>query len=59
MTTITKERARVAQIDKGEWLSKLLDDVRTDESYAPTPIAVMRMRTRIHEGMVEQVQQAA
>lgn len=59
MTTATKERTRIDRTDKGEWLSRLLEDVETDGSYAPAPIAVLRMRTRLFEGMAEPVKKAA
>ena len=59
MTIATKERRGIDRTDKGEWLSRLLEDVQTKPAYAPSPIAVLRMRTRIAEGMVEKVKQAA
>ena len=59
MTIATKPRTRPTQVDKGEWLSKLLKDIETAELYAPAPIAVLRMRTRIAEGMVDPVKKAA
>jgi len=59
MTTATTERIRLDRVDKGEWLNKLLEDVQTGAAYEPTPIAVLRMRTRIFESMAEPVKQAA
>ncbi len=59
MTTATKERMRLDRVDKGEWLSKLLDDVQTEVAYEPSGIAVLRMRTRIFESMAEPVRVAA
>jgi hypothetical protein len=59
MTTATKERTRIDHTDKGEWLTKLLEDVQTEAEYTPAPIAVLRMRTRIFEGMAAPARKAA
>jgi hypothetical protein len=59
MTIAVKGQMRPSQVDKGEWLSKLLEDVQTAAVYAPAPIAVLRMRTRIAEGMLEPAKKAA
>jgi hypothetical protein len=58
MTTRTQERTHNV-IDRGEWLQRLLVDVQENEAYRPSPKALLRMRTRIFEGMAEPVRAAA
>jgi hypothetical protein len=59
MATATQARTSTATPDKGEWLARLLDDVRSDPAYQPAPIAVLRMRTRLFEGMAPPARKAA
>lgn len=59
MTTATKERVRLDKVDRGEWLSRLLDDVQTEIAFQPSVTAVARMRAQILDRMNESVRAAA
>lgn len=47
MRTQTKDRARIDQLDKGEWLYRLLDDVRQEVAEQPKAEAIKRIRARL------------
>ena len=47
MRTETRDQARIDQLDRGEWLYRLLDDVRQEVTEQPKRAAIKRIRARL------------
>jgi hypothetical protein len=55
----TNVQARLDRLEEGEWLNRLLADMRSEVVSYPSPESVARMRTRLLREMTTPVKAAA
>ncbi|MDP3766845.1 MAG: hypothetical protein Q8S13_02415 [Dehalococcoidia bacterium] len=59
MRTATTERTRIPQAHDGEWLYRLLGDIREEMASQPNARAIERMRGRVLAQLRQPAQAAA
>jgi hypothetical protein len=59
MTTAIKQQPTIGQLDRGDWLVRLLADVRADVAHQPSANALERMGRRVYEGLKQPTRAAA
>lgn len=59
MKTEKRKPTRIDQLERGDWLYKMLDEAREDVARQPSPAAIKRIRARLEGNMDERSSRAA